>query len=317
MPLSAPASGLIDHLVSAGFRPFHQMTVEEARAGMAALFLAMGPGPASIAVSDHLIGVDGGTIGARLYLPEGPPAGLIVYYHGGGWTLGTLTDYDGFARRLASATGCAVLLSDYRLAPEHRFPVPVTDAVATLDWADAYRSKLGVEDVPLFVAGDSAGGALAAVAARKARDAGAPLVEGQILLCPVVQSERRFPSQDDAQCQVVISREDMEWFWDHYAPEAPLRKSPDASPLLADNLAGLPPALVLTAEYDVNRDEGEAYAQRLTVSGVPVLAIRHEGEFHAFAVFGALPSSDEALAEIVEFLKDIVSDRSPAFALKD
>lgn len=301
--LSPAATGFLEQLRNAGFKPFHQMTVEEARAGMAGLFSMMGPGPSGVVSTPLRIATPGGPLEARLLAPPGPPRALLVYLHGGGWVLGTIGDYDGIAREIAARTRSAVLLVDYRLAPEHRFPAQGDDAWAALTWAADQVGTIVPAGTPLVVAGDSAGGALATALAQRARNEAGPTIAAQILLCPVLQADPgRFPSQHDPACQIVIGTPDMAWFWDHYAPDETTRNSPEASPLLCADLAGLPPALILTAEFDVNRDEAEAYSAALQAAGGTVRCERFAGEFHDFPVFAVLPSSTEAIERIDDFL---------------
>lgn len=306
MPLSVAASSFVGQLVEAGFKPFHKMELQEARDGMAALFQMMGPGPQSVSAADHEVEVTGGTISVRLLMPSQTPQALIIYYHGGGWALGTIDDYDGFGRRLAEVTGCAVLLVNYRLAPEFPYPTPVDDAEAAFRWASTAAELSLPAGLPVIVAGDSAGGAIAAAVARRSGDVGGPRIAAQMLLCPVVQADRRFPSQNDPECQVVIGWDDMAWFWDFYAPNAASRSEPDASPLCAQRYEGLPPSLIITAQYDVNRDPAEQYASNIKDAGVAVELVRFDGEFHAFPAFSALPSSDEAMIAMSKFVKSIV-----------
>lgn len=303
MSLNPAPLELLGRLIEAGAKPFHQLDLPVARQAMSGLFSMMGPGPSLVATSDHQIPINGELIKARLYTPSGQLDALMVYYHGGGWVLGQIDDYDGFARALAATSNCAVLMVDYRLAPEHRFPGPVIDAFEALKWATASRSAFGLSEVPVLVAGDSAGGNLAAVVARKARDQGICTIAGQILICPVVQSDEIFPSQSDGDCQILIGIEDMRWFWNHYVPDITLRSHPDASPLMEQNLGELPPAIVITAEFDVNRDEGEEYAKRLQTAGTRVFHRRFDGEFHDFAVLIDLPSSQACVSEIRSFIK--------------
>ena len=216
---------------------------------------------------------------------------MIVYYHGGGWVLGALDQFDALARRLAERTGCAVVLVDYRLAPEHRYPTAVEDALTALHWTAANLEEIAGSAVPLIVAGDSAGGCLAAVVAQRSREAG-PEIALQVLVYPVTDCDLDRASYLEPENQLLVSRDTMAWFWDHYAPDPSVRTSPDASPLRARTLAGLPPAVVLTAEYDVLRDEGEAYAQRLAQDGVRVEHERFDGQMHGFFMLGdILPSS--------------------------
>lgn len=306
MSLNPAPLELLGKLIEAGAKPFHQLELPVARQAMSGLFNMMGPGPALVATSDHKIPIDDDLIDARLYTPSGQLDALIVYYHGGGWVLGQIADYDGFARTLAIASNCAVLMVEYRLAPEHPFPGPTIDAFEALQWALANRSALGLSGAPVLVAGDSAGGNLATVVARRARDQGMTTIAGQMLICPVVQAEEIFPSQVDEVCQILIGINDMRWFWNHYVADAALRSQPDASPLEEKNLGDLPPAFIVTAEFDVNRDEGEEYARRLRAAGNCVVDRRFSGEFHDFAVLIDLPSSAACLKEIRSFIENII-----------
>jgi acetyl esterase len=237
-----------------------------------------------------------------------------VYYHGGGWVIGGLDDFDKLGRLLAQRTGCTVLLVDYRLAPEYRFPVAADDAWAALRWADEHRAELTGTELagtelaaaelagagpPLIVAGDSAGGNLSAVVTQRARAAGGPAIALQVLVYPVTDCDMETTSYRDPANQLMLSRDSMTWFWDHYAPAAAARLHPDASPLRAASLAGLPPAVVLTAEHDVLRDEGELYATRLLKAGVPVRHRRFAGQMHGFfTMVDVLPGAGDALGYV-------------------
>lgn len=208
------------------------------------------------------------------------------------------------ARKLAERTSCAVVLVEYRLAPEHRYPTAVDDSYAALEWTAAHIEEIaGRVDVPLIVAGDSAGGNLAAVMALRARDRNGPKIALQVLIYPVTDADFDRPSYVDPENQLILTREAMVWFWDHYAPDADRRLEPDASPLHAENLAGLPPAVVLTAEHDVLSDEGEAYAERLVEAGVPVEAKRHAGQTHGFFTFLQLPGSERGFQQVVKAVR--------------
>jgi acetyl esterase len=176
----------------------------------------------------------------------------------------------------------------------------VHDALAALKWADERHAA--PNGLPLLVAGDSAGGNLAAVVARRAQAASSPDLQGQILISPILTADQIFPSQTDTECEVLIGRKDMTWFWDHYAPEPEVRRSIDAAPLSAPDFVGLPPTLIISGDLELSRDEAQEYGRKLSQAGVPVSFCRHEGEFHAFAVFGALQSSDEAIFEVSQFL---------------
>lgn len=249
-------------------------------------------------ILEHDIDAAEGTIAARTLIPQGPILGLIAYYHGGGWTLGGLAESELLGRSLADATHCAVTLIDYRLAPEHRFPTAVNDAWAALVWiADHLETLVGV-CVPLIVAGDSAGGNLAAVLTQRARAAAAPDVALQILVYPATDSDLDRFSYHEPENQLLIGRDTMAWFWDHYAPDPNLRDHPEAAPIRATDLSGLPPAIILTAEYDPLRDEAQAYSQRLSASGVAVREKHFHDQMHGFFTLVGLPGSRAALAFI-------------------
>ncbi|MDH4565193.1 alpha/beta hydrolase [Pseudomonas sp. BN414] len=245
------------------------------------------------------------TIEARLLIPQSAPKALMVYFHGGGWVTGHIDDFDVLARKLAQRSSCAVLLVNYRLAPEHRFPAAIDDATNALHWAASEGQELlgASAPLPLIVAGDSAGGNIAAVVARRAREQGQPEIAAQVLLYPVTDADFERPSYLDPQLQPLLTGEMMRWYWDHYLPDSSQRQHPDASPLLAEDLHGLPATLLITAEYDPLRDEGEAYAARLVAAGVPTQFERYAGQFHGFVSFvNMLPGSAAAIEHIGRFI---------------
>jgi acetyl esterase len=258
-------------------------------------------GPEMAAVRDTRVRVSGGYASVRVLVPNDRPRAVIVYYHGGGWVLGGIDDCDALGRRLARRSGSVVILVDYRLAPEYRFPTAVDDAWAALGWAAAHVTELAGEPVPLIVAGDSAGGNLAAVMARRAVAAGGPPVALQVLAYPVTDCDLETTSYTDPANQLMLTRETMAWFWDHYAPDPAARPHPDASPMRMRNFLGLPPAVILTAEHDVLRDEGELYATQLMKANVPVLHQRFAGQMHGFfTMAGLLPGADAAMDFVIE-----------------
>lgn len=270
-------------------------TPEEGRATVARsrAFYGAGPGMRS---DDLQIPGRSGPIRARLLQPEAPGA-LTVYLHGGGWVLGAIEDFDTLARTLAARSGGAVLLVDYRLAPEHPFPAGLEDAEDALAWAAADRPA---GDVPLIVAGDSAGANLATVAARRLRDR-VPLA-AQILVYPVTDAAMDSPSYREESAGMPLTAADMAWFVGHYGAADPLH--PDVSPLRADDLSGLPPALVLTAEHDVLRDEGEAYAARLEQAGTPVTLRRYDGATHGFIrLHNHFETADRAVDDMADAIR--------------
>jgi acetyl esterase len=275
-------SALLADMAENGLPPLHEQTPAQARAFGRVRLEMYGPGPEVGSLSEHAVPVDGGTIAVRAYAPAGAARALIVYYHGGGWVLGALDEFDTLARQMADRTGAAVLLVDYRLAPEHRYPVAAQDAWAALRWADARLDHLAGARVPLIVAGDSAGGNLSAIVAQRAKAEHGPEISLQVLVYPVTDADLDRACYTDPANQLMLTREGMIWFWDHYAPDLAHRRNADASPLRAADLSGLPPAVVLIAEHDVLREEGEAYADRLRAAGVAVRQRCFAGQMHGF-----------------------------------
>ncbi len=221
---------------------------------------------------------------------------MFLYFHGGGWVLGGLNTHHGVCATLAQQAGCVVCSVDYRMAPEHRFPAAVDDAWAVTTWAAEHADELGGRPGALAVGGDSAGGNLAAVCALKARDTGLPLAL-QLLVYPVMDADLETSTYREFAEGYFLTAYAMRWFWDHYLPEGD-RFQPDASPLRADDVSGTAPALVITAEFDPLRDEGEAYARRLEEAGVPVTLSRYDGMIHGFYRMPAvIDRANDALAE--------------------
>jgi len=295
MALDDATAALVAETMAAWGRRLHRMSVTEAR--------ALGQGedqghvgyPGIASVRDALVTSVGGSIGVRVLVPDTDPPGVIVFYHPGGWALGSVGEAATFGAALAAHTGYAVVCAGYRLAPEYRYPTAVQDAWAALEWAAANVTTIAGTRVPLIVAGESAGGTLAAVVARWAFERGGPALGAQVLLCPVMDSDFDSLSYTDAANQLLVDRDAMMWFWDMYAPDAAARRHPDASPLQAVFLTGLPPAVVVTAEHDVLRDEGELYAMRLVQASVPVEHRRFAGQMHGFTGMLSLPGSAEGL----------------------
>lgn len=271
---------MMESFAAAGRPAFSDGTPEQARALVAAGRAALGAVAEVGSISDLSIPTRNGAIAARLVLPKTAPAGLVVYLHGGGWVIGTLEDYEVLARHLAMLSGCAVLLPDYRLAPEHKFPAGLEDCEDALLFAAGEVSELCGARVPLIVAGDSAGANLGTITARRLH--GHVELALQALFYPVTDCDFDRPSYLQHREGLPLTRQDMLWFFDHYAPRAH-HGDPDISPLRAPDLSGLPSALIVTAEYDVLRDEGEAYADRLAEAGVPVSHRCAAGLPHGFA----------------------------------
>jgi acetyl esterase len=228
---------------------------------------------------------------ARLYLPGKDPAyPLFVLLHGGGFVIGDLDTHDNMARFICRRADCAVLSIDYRLAPEHCFPAAPQDCFAALEWAVEHAVEINADPSQVLVGGDSAGGTLAAVVTQLARKKGAPQLAGQVLFYPSTNSAALdTPSFEEfGEKSLGLPRRDVNWFLDQYTPDPKVRLDPRVSPLLAKDLQGLPPALVVTAEFDVLRDEGEAYARLLQEAGVPVKLMRCNGMIHGFLSLAGL-----------------------------
>jgi cation diffusion facilitator CzcD-associated flavoprotein CzcO/acetyl esterase/lipase len=288
---------------SMGLPPLESMSVPDARAFMAATAAARPPGPDVAEIVDGVLPGPAGDLPYRLYRAAGPgPHPMIAYFHGGGWVLGDLDSDDPLCRDLCSRTGATVVSVNYRHAPEARFPAAADDAFAAIGWIAANAIELGGIPGQLAVAGWSAGGNIAAVAAQQARDAGGPDLVGQLLLTPVTDRDLARPSYTDNGEGYLLTTALIEWFWDHYAdPEQ--RSDPQAAPIRGD-LAGLPPAVVVTAQFDPLRDEGDAYADALTAAGVAVRHIRARGHTHtSLTMVDVVISGAPVRAEIADAVR--------------
>jgi acetyl esterase len=300
---------LLDQQATSGRPPLHHQSVEQARAFHVADAAALNGPPAPVAaVADRRVPGPAGELPVRVYTPEGsPPFPIVVFFHGGGWVVGTLDTYDPLCRALAAATPAVVVSVDYRLAPEHRWPAAVEDAYAATEWASRNAAALGGVQHRLAVAGDSAGGNLAAVVALGARDRGGPAIGFQLLVYPVLDAAGDTASWREYADGYHLTADGMRWYWDHYLGGAD-GAAPDASPLRAAFVGGLPPALVIGAEYDILRDEGEAYAARLAEAGVDASASRHAGVVHGFVRWRAVTgAAEDALQEAAAALRSALA----------
>jgi acetyl esterase len=250
---------------------------------------AAAPGEPVAHVEDVAVPSPNGDIPVRVYRPESStrlPA--LVFFHGGGWVIGSVDGSDPTCRSLANRAGCTVVSVEYRLAPEAKFPAAAEDSYAATRWVAENTGRLGVDPARIAVGGVSAGGNLAAVVALMARDRGGPALVHQMLVVPVTDGSMSSASYTENAEGYGLSRQAMAWFWDHYLTGEADRRNPYAAPLTATSLAGLPPAQVLTAAYDPLRDEGKAYADRLREAGVPVTYTCFEGMVHGFFSMAAM-----------------------------
>jgi len=264
----------------------------------------MPPGPdVGEIVDSTLPAADGTALEYRLYRPATPgPHPLVTYFHGGGWVFGSSTSDDPLCRYLCVNSNSIIVSVDYRHAPEARFPTAADDGLAAVSWIADHAAELGGQPGQLAVAGWSAGANVAAVTAQQARIAGTPTIVGQVLLNPVIDGTTERPSHTDNADGYGLTMATMNWFWDHYCDPAD-RADPKASPLLGD-LAGLPPALVVTCEFDPLRDEGNAYAEALTAAGVAVEHLQCPGQTHtAVPAVDAMVTSEYAREAMAQALR--------------
>ncbi|WP_340315810.1 alpha/beta hydrolase [Rhizorhabdus argentea] len=309
MPLHPQMQIFVDQMLEAGSPPdFAVIGVEASKAVATAMGQHMGQGPEVARVEDLTFPGPESEIAARLYVPEGSIIGLLIYLHGGGWVLGDISGYDACVRRLAVKSGCAVLSVDYRLAPDHPFPAPLDDCYAATCWAAANKARIGLaDDTPLAIGGDSAGGNLAAAVALMARDQGGPALAAQMLLYPVTDADFSTPSHQEHTSGLPLVSSAMQWFWSNYIPSVAERLNPLASPLQAESLAGLPPAVLAIPGYDPLRSEVERYGERLKAENVSLSELRYDGLTHGFFQFAQiLPVAGEALDEIAEKLAEML-----------
>jgi acetyl esterase len=260
--------------------------------------------PAVGSVMDRTVPGADGPIPIRIYTPEGEgPFGILVNYHGGGWVIGDLDTADGVCRSLCTAANCIVVSVDYRLAPEHPYPAAVEDAWSALKWVAEHTAELGGSG-RLGVSGESAGGNLAAVVAQRARDEGGPELDLQLLAYPVVDHDFSRPSYQDNAQGYLLETEGMVYFWDQYCPDEARRNEPSASPIRAESLGGLAAALVVTAEFDPLRDEGQAYAEAISAAGGEAELICFDGLIHDFlATAEVFQCSGAAFEQVVARLR--------------
>lgn len=288
MPLHPEAQGFLSMLAAAGAKSFHEQTPAEARIGINALTGMLPQSTAALAgVRDLTIEGPGGRLPLRIYTPVGTgPFPILMYFHGGGFVVGDLDTFDSLCRETSAGAGVVVVSVDYRCAPEHPFPAAPDDCHAATRWAAAHAPELNGDASRIGVSGDSAGGNLAAVTALRCRDEGGPAIKAQLLVYPVCDADpAAYPSMRDNAEGYLLSAADMGWFVGHYVKDPAALASPKLLPMRAATHAGLPPALVITAEFDPLRDEGNAYAARLIAAGVPVEARCYSGTIHGFYTF--------------------------------
>lgn len=306
MALDPQAKFLLEQMEAAGAPPMSQLSPEEAR--LTIDFSALAGEPEEVGkIENRKIAGPGGEIPVRIYTPKGEgPFPALVYYHGGGWVIGDLETVEVPCRLLTNLANCVVISVNYRLAPEHKFPAAADDSYAAVKWVAENAASIGVDPSRIAVGGDSAGGNLAAVVALMARDKGEISLAYQMLIYPVTNHSYATESYTENADGYLLTKDSMEWFWNHYLLNEEDGKNPYASPLQAKDLSGLPPALVLTGEFDPLRDEGEAYAERLKEAGVQVETKRYDGMIHGFFWMpGVLEQGRKSIEQAADALKRV------------
>ena len=305
---NAQAQAVLDERARAGGQPMHEASVDVSRAAQWEWLPYMGEPEPVARCETRFIAAPAAEIPVRIYTPEGEgPFPALVVFHGGCWIVGNIDLADRPHRALANATGCVVVAVNYQKAPEHPFPVPLDDCSAGFTWTVEHAAELNIDPAQIGVAGDSAGGNLAAAVCLRARAAGGPQPAIQVLVYPAVDCELDTPSAHRYAEGYGLSRADMLWSWEQYLPDPTDRSNPLACPLRAEDLTGLPPAVVVTAEFDVLRDEGLRYADRLAAAGVPVRRHHFGGTIHGFLWMAT--AVDECRQMLAAVARDIVALR--------
>ena len=308
--LDAELAAVVDELEALGLPPWHTLSVAAARRLEDDVFSGP-PEPPVAVVRDTAFAGPHGDVPVRVYRPEratdpeADPTRLLVYVHGGGWTLGTLDSVDGPCRELATRTEAVVVSVDYRLAPEHPFPVAVEEAAAAVEWAATVAPSLGADPSRIGVAGTSAGGTLAVAAGLHAREFGGPTLAGQFLLYPIAGHDFETEAYEENADGPLLTRADMRWFYEQYLRSPVDAHNPFAVPLAANDLGGLPPATVVTAGFDPLRDDGVALADRLEAAGTPTTHRHYPAMAHGFcSLTDRVTVADEAMAAVATDVRE-------------
>jgi acetyl esterase len=303
MPLDPQAQALLDQMKAMGFAYTPELTVTSAREMLQAMLAVRPAGEPVAPIEDRVIPGPAGEIPIRIYTPEGRgPFPVLVFLHTGGWMVGNLDSQDPLCRRITNRTGCIVVSVDYRLAPENPFPAAVEDSFEATQWSASHAAEFGGDPYRLAIVGDSAGANMAAVVALLARDRGGAKLAFQLLMFPATDFRLNTPTMEELGEGYNVTKDQMIWIRNNYLPNSADWTNPLASPLLAPDLSGLPPALIIYAEYDPLRDDAEAYAASLKEAGVSVKASRYDGMIHDFIDLFEEPG-ERALAEIASALR--------------
>ncbi|MGA5546181.1 alpha/beta hydrolase [Mycobacterium sp. NPDC051198] len=312
MALDPDAAAIADALSAMLPGPMHTLGIEGARAVVAGFAAQSPPPPPLHSAQDRVIDGPGGPLPLRVYRPgPGDRLPVLVYLHGGGWAMGNLDGSEALCRTLSAKAGCVVVSVDYRLAPEHKFPAAVDDGFAALQWVADHVGEIGGDANRIAIGGDSAGANLSAAITILARDHGGPPIAFQLLAYPVTEYAVERPSWHEHASAPLLTTGDVLWFWDQYLRDQQDRQDPRATPSNATTLVGLPPAFILTAEYDPVRDDAEHYGDLLHAAGVEVTVKRYPGVFHTFlSLVGVLNRTSEALDDAAAQLTRIFEAES-------
>ena len=311
MALHSQTAAFLETMARAKTPSLESLPIEVTRR---ALLIGAGvdPNPPELAKTENQIVIrpDGTEMPVRIHVPNGAgPFGVCLYFHGGGWALNSIETHDALVKRLAAESGCVFVNVEYRLAPEHKYPAAIEDAYTAVKWVHDRASELGCDPNRIAVSGDSAGGNLAAVVCLMSRDRGGPKIAYQALIYPITDCDFQRASYLENGEGYFLTRQEMKWFWDLYVSSPEQMREPYASPLLSPSLRDLPPALILTAEYDPLRDEGEAYAQALQAAGVKTLLRRYDGVIHAFMRrFQQFDTAHVAIRDVADELKKAIGN---------
>jgi acetyl esterase len=309
MPLDPQVKILMDQIAALNGPKIHTLSAPDARRATGSMFKLPPERLEKVfKVEDRKIPGPAGEIPIRIYTPEGSgPFPVLVFFHGGGWVICDLDSHDAPCRLLTNKAKCVTVSVDYRLAPENKFPAGVEDCFAATKWVAGNAKELNIDPERLAVGGDSAGGNLSAVISQLARDAGGPKIAFQLLVYPATEAELDTQSHKMF-TDYFLTKDDIFWFWAHYLRGPADRKDPRIAPALAKTLKGLPPALIITAEFDPLRDEGEAYGEKLRKAGVPVTVSRYDGMIHGFfSMFDVLDKGKQAIEESAAALRKVFS----------
>jgi len=290
--------------------PLDQLNAQDVRDNAKLLAGKYGTGPEIGAIKDQTINHATGSFDIRILRPKEKPDLLIVYYHGGGWVIGDIDNYLSFSKYLVQKSNAVVVMVNYRKAPEHPFPAAIDDAYEALLWADNYNQSNFNNSLPLVVAGDSAGGNLATVVAQLAKEKNGPTIQVQGLAYPVTNSDLNTDSYRNPDNQLFLTKETMIWFWNQYQKDVSKRDNPLLSPLQSNDLRGLPPTVLFTAQFDPLNTEGSQYAQALIANGVTVIYKNYEDQFHNFFVMVELmPRALQAIDFFIASIQLLLNEK--------